>query len=283
MITVRMKGAVMGGLLAAGFVRRAAVELALVGSACGALGVQVVLRRMAFYTETLGHVAFPGVLVAAIAGKSLALGAAVTSAAAVALPLGRRRTALTGAVVSGALAAVIVLSSALDGFSKDLAAALVGSPLTVTPADLAVSAAVLTAVVAVLALLAKELLFGAFDPVGMRAAGYRERALDVAVRAVIAIVVATAVPAVGAILPLALLIGPAAAALLWTRRIAVATPLATVLGAAAGLAGLEISLRFRVATAATVAVICGVLFILAVATTHVIHQGTHSHRGGASP
>src|SRR5919201_1258516 len=103
----------MSALLTDGFtsfIGRAAVELVLVGAACGALGVHIVLRRLAFYTETVGHAAFPGILLAAITGQSLALGAAVTSAAVVTLPSGRPRTTVTGVVVSGALAVGVVLA-----------------------------------------------------------------------------------------------------------------------------------------------------------------------------
>ncbi|HEY7487191.1 MAG TPA: metal ABC transporter permease [Streptosporangiaceae bacterium] len=261
-----------------GFTGRAGVELVLAGAACGALGVQVVLRRLAFYTETVGHAAFPGILLAAVTGQSPVLGAAVTSAAVVTLPSGRSRTTVTGVMAGCALAIGVVLASASHGFSKDLAAALVGSPLTVTTRDLAVSAATLTLVVVLLALFGKELLYGAFDPATMRAAGYPVRALETTLRAAIAVIVATAVPAVGAVLPLALLIGPAGAALLWTRRIAVAAPLGACLGAAAGLAGLEISLHYRLATGATVTVLCGAVFLLAAATSRPIRPGITTTR-----
>jgi ABC-type Mn2+/Zn2+ transport system permease subunit len=46
------------------FARRALVELVLVGALCGAIGVHVALRRLAFFTGTLGHAAFPGLVAA---------------------------------------------------------------------------------------------------------------------------------------------------------------------------------------------------------------------------
>ncbi|HZE32550.1 MAG TPA: hypothetical protein VE198_14060 [Actinoallomurus sp.] len=73
----------------------------------------------------------------------------------------------------------------------------------------------------------------------------------------------------GATLPLALLVGLAAAALRWTRSIVPATMLGGVLGATAAAAGLALSLHYRVATAAGTAIICGALFTVAVITGHL--------------
>ena len=48
--------------------RRALVEAVLVGALCGVVGVHVVLRRLPFFTVTVAHATFPGVVLAAIIG-----------------------------------------------------------------------------------------------------------------------------------------------------------------------------------------------------------------------
>lgn len=254
-----------------GFAGRALMELTLLGAVCGVLGVQVVLRRLAFFTETLGHVAFLGIVVATVTQVDVKIGAGSAAMAAVALisrggDAARRHHQHTGVVVSGALALGVVLISAQPGFSKDLTAALVGSPLTVGSGDIVVTAAVAVLVAAVLTLGHKELVLAAFDPAATRALGYRARLIDGGLLALVGLTVVTAVPAVGSTLPLALLAGPAAAALLWTRSLVPATLLGGLLGAASAAAGLAISLHYRVATSAGIAVICGLLFALAVTT-----------------
>jgi ABC-type Mn2+/Zn2+ transport system permease subunit len=254
-----------------GFAGRAAVELVLVGTACGALGVQVVLRRLAFFTETLGHVVFLGIVAATVLGADLRLGAALAAAGAVALvgrgPVSTVRS--SGLVVSGALALGVVLVSARAGFSKDLTAALVGSPLTVGTGDIVMAGALAAGVAVVLAAVHKELLLAAFDPAAVRPLGYPARLVELGPPAMLALTVVTAAPAVGTTLPLALLVGPAATALLWTRRVVPATVLGGLLGALSAVAGLELSLRFRFAASATVAVLCGGLFLVAVAAARV--------------
>lgn len=254
-----------------GFAGRALAELVLTGSVCGVLGVQVVLRRLAFFTETLGHVAFLGIVVAAVIGTDAKLGAAAVVAIAVAA-MGRGGAAArsphqqSGVMVSGAPALGVVLISAQPGFSRDLTAALVGSPLAVGTGDITVAAAMAVVVSVVLTLGHKELTLAAFDPTAIRALGYRARLIDGGLLALLGATVVTAVPAVGATLPLALLVGPAASALLWTRRVVPATLLGGLLGAACAVAGLVVSLHYRVATAAGAAVICGAVFALATAT-----------------
>ena len=250
---------------------RALTELLLVGALCGVLGVQTVLRRLAFFTHTVGHISLLGIVAATVAGLDIKIGAALAATGAVAVMgrggiASRRQHQHSGVLVSGALALSVVLISAQPGFSKDLTAALVGSPLTAGTGDITVAAVITVLVATILTLGHKEFVFAAFDPVTTRSLGYRTRLIDGALLTLLAATIVTAVPAVGATLPLALLVGPAAGALLWTRRIVPATVLGGLLGAASGAAGLAVSLHYRVATAAGTAVICGALFAVAAAT-----------------
>ncbi len=48
--------------------RRALAEAVLVGGLCGAVGVHVVLRRLAFFAHAAAHAAFPGVVAASLLG-----------------------------------------------------------------------------------------------------------------------------------------------------------------------------------------------------------------------
>ncbi|GAA4490743.1 metal ABC transporter permease [Actinoallomurus oryzae] len=272
-----------------GFGVRAAAELIFTGATCGSLGVQVVLRRLAFFTETLGHVAFLGIVAATIVGSDIKLGAAVAAAGAVALS-GRGRIASgqpgrqSGILVSGALALGVVLISSRQGFSKDLTAALVGSPLTVTTGDIVVAGIVAACVVAVLAAVHKELLLAAFDPHVTQAFGYPARLIDTGLLSLLAVTVVTAAPAIGATLPLALLVGPSATALLWTRRVVPATVLGGLLAAGSAAAGLVLSLHYRLAASAASAILCGALFLLTLAAVRLGHlMAVFTRRQAAGP
>ncbi|MFB9832934.1 metal ABC transporter permease [Actinoallomurus acaciae] len=271
-----------------GFGVRATVESIFTGAACGSLGVQVVLRRLAFFTETLGHVAFLGIVAATIVGSDIKAGAAVATAGAVALA-GRGGIASgqpglrSGVLVSGALALGVVLISTRQGFSKDLTAALVGSPLTVTTGDIIAAGIVAACVAALLTAVHKELLLAAFDPHATRAFGYPARLIDMGLLSLLAVTVVTAAPAVGATLPLALLVGPPATALLWTRRVVPATVLGGLLAAGTAAAGLVLSLHYRLAASAAGAILCGALFLITLAARLGHRMTVLTRRQAAEP
>ena len=61
--------------LRSGIDRRALLEVALLGAVCGALGFWVVVERLSYAAESLSHGLLPGLVLAALAGAPLLLGA----------------------------------------------------------------------------------------------------------------------------------------------------------------------------------------------------------------
>lgn len=245
---------------------RAVIEVVLVGTLAGVVGVHVVLRRLSFFTMAMTHATFPGVVLAALIGANLYLGGALVGllvAGAVTL-LSRKQdtTAATGVVLSAGFALGVALMSAQAGFTKDLSAYLVGSVLTVQVSDVVTTAVIAAVVLLVVALLSKELVFGAFDAAGMRAAGYRVGLLDLVVLVLVEAVVVTAVPAVGTILSVALIVAPAAAARLWTDRIWATTLIAVAIGIGSGLGGLLISNLYNVAAGGSITLLAALAFVV---------------------
>jgi manganese/iron transport system permease protein len=178
-------------------------------------------------------------------------------------------TSAVGVTLSGAFALGVLLLSAQAGFSRDLTAYLVGSIVTVRPADLVTTALVAAAVLATLAALHKELVLGAFDRGGLAALGYPVLALDVVMLLLIEATVVSSIPAVGTILAVALIVAPAATARLWTERLRATMALAAALGATSGVVGVAISLQWR-AAGATIVLVAAALFAvsLVVAPRH---------------
>ena len=263
-------------LLQDGYARRALIEALLVGALCGLVGVHVVLRRLSFFTMAMTHATFPGVVLAALVGVDLLLGSGLFGVLVV---LGvswlttRPRSesaAAVGVVLSAGFALGVALLSAQAGFTRDLSAYLVGSIVTVQTGDLVKTALVLAAVALTLALVGKELVFGAFDRGGMVAAGYPAGRLDLLLLLVVELTVVTSVPAVGTIQAVALIVAPAAAARLWSDRIGPTTALAVLLGMASGVVGLAVSQAYEVAAgAAIVLAACG-FFVLSVVVAPVV-------------
>ncbi|AGL17055.1 metal ABC transporter permease [Actinoplanes sp. N902-109] len=255
---------------------RATAEVVLVGALAGLVGVQVVVRRLSFFTMALTHATFPGVVAASIIGVNMFIGGVVAGAvvavgvAALSRRRGQNAAAATGVVLAGGFALGTGLVATQQGFSRDLSAFLVGSVLTVTPRDLLTTAVVLGAVAVVLVVLARPLLFSGFDRAGARAAGFRPGVWDLVLLLTIEVVVVTVVPAVGTILALALIVAPAAAARLWTTRLGVITALAVGFGAVSGLGGLYASSRWNVAAGASITLTATGILLMSIVLTRSV-------------
>jgi ABC-type Mn2+/Zn2+ transport system permease subunit len=230
--------------------------------------VQVVLRRLSFFTMALTHATFPGVVAASIIGVNIFLGGALAGAvvalgvAALSRRRGQNAAAATGVMLSAGFALGAGLVATQNGFRRDLSSFLVGSVLTVTTRDLVTTAVVLVVVAAVLGVCARPLLFTGFDRAGARAAGFAVGAWDVVLLLLIEVVVVTVVPAVGTILALALIVAPAAAARLWSGRLGIVTGLAVLFGVVSGLGGLFASSRWNVAAGAAITLVATTILLV---------------------
>ena len=135
--------------LRSGIDRRALLELALVGGFCGALGFWVVTERLAYSAESLSHGLLPGLVLAALAGAPLLLGAAGGALVAAALIAFAARDARIGpdagtaVAVTGLVGLGALLALAPDSPQR-LEELLFGDPLGVTDGDLIAAGLLLT-------------------------------------------------------------------------------------------------------------------------------------------
>jgi ABC-type Mn2+/Zn2+ transport system permease subunit len=254
-------------------VHRAVVEAILVGALTGLVGVQVVLRRLSFFTMALTHATFPGVVAAAIIGVNIYLGGVLAGVvvalgvAALSRNRGQNAAAATGVLLSGGFALGVALVATQNGFSRDLSSFLVGSILTVSARDVATTALMLSLLIVVMSVTARPMLFTAFDADGARAAGIRTGTVDLVLLLSIEVVIVTAVPAIGTILAVALIVAPAAAARMWSDRLPVVTALAMTFGVLSGLIGLFVSGRFNVAAGAAITLSATTVLLLSLLLT----------------
>ena len=202
--------------LRSGIDRRAMLEVALLGSICGALGFWVVVERLATRPSRSRTGSCPGLVLAALAGAPLLLGAAGGVAVAATLIAVAARDprigpeAATGVVVTGLVGLGALLALSPDSPQR-LEELLFGDPLGVSDSDL-VAAAVLAVLGGIaLAVLHRPLSATAFDADGAAALGLRPGLVRLALLGLVAAAVAVAVQGLGALLSLALLVAPALA------------------------------------------------------------------------
>ena len=258
---------------ASGLMRRAFAEAVLAGALCGALGCFVLVRGLAFLGEGLAHTLLLGVVVAFLLGVPLglpvAVAAALTVAAAGAIAADRRFTAdvAMGVLLPSLFGLAIVLGAVGEGYRSQLEAALFGSILAVTGADLLAAAIVAAVTAAVLVVAGKELVLASFDRTTAVAMGYRVRLLDLVLLVLVGAAVIVGLRAVGNVLLAALLLGPPATARLLTRTFWPMVATAAAIGVAGGIAGLYLSWHADVGGGpAIVLVLAGAFAVVAVAS-----------------
>lgn len=227
-----------------GFMVRAFLGVSLIAVLCGVIGTFIMLKGLAFIGDAVAHAAFGGLVAAMLLGVPLQLGALTfgLGTAGLLTVLGRktklRADTSLAILFTGAFALGVLGLATRPNFAGDLSSLLVGSVLAIGPSDIywMLAAAVLTLVT--LSGAFRHLVFVAFDPVGAESAGLPVAWLQLLLLGLAALTVVVALPAVGAILVVALLITPAATASLLSRRIETVTALAVVLGLMATWAGL---------------------------------------------
>ena len=268
--------------------RRALAEVTLVGLACGALGVLVVLRRLSFIGDALGHCVVPGVVAGYLLHSSLegwGLGTALLSGAGMATV--RRHARLGGDTAiavqfTASFALGLALISTSRSYLTDLTEILFGNVLGVDATDLVVSAAAGLVVLTTLALLYRALVLVAFDPTGAEALGLPRARLDLLLYGLIALAIVSGAVAAGSLLVTALLIVPGAAARLVARSVGTQMLVAAFVGSLAGWIGLYASYYWRLASGGSVVLASVSLFAVVLVISHMLRSLRRSSHAAAA-
>jgi zinc/manganese transport system permease protein len=216
---------------------------AVLGLVGGLVGVFVVQRDMAFAVHGISELSFAGAAAALLFGFDVVTGSIVGSLLAAGLIgwLGSRardRNSIIGVLMPFGLGLGILFLSLYNGRSANRFSLLTGQIVSVQSAQLGWLVAICAAVLVGLLLIWRPLRFDSLDPQAAAARGVPTRWVSLGFMLLLGLVVAVAVHIIGALLVLALLVTPAAAAV----RVAsgpVAVPvLAASFGVAAAVGGI---------------------------------------------
>src|SRR4051812_66880 len=211
------------------------------------VGWFMVLRAQSYAGHTLSLVGFPGAAGAVWLGASASVGffAFCTAAALViaAVPRTTRRgfseeSAVIGTVQAFALACGLLFVSLYQGFLSGVNGLLFGSFLGITDAQVIGLVVVAVAVVVILTVITRPLLFASVDAGVAAARGVPVRALGFVFLLLLGTAAAAAAQITGALLVFALLVMPAAAAQRLTSSPSFSLLLTVVIGLAVTWAGL---------------------------------------------
>ena len=250
-----------------GISARALIEVALLGIAAGPLGCWVVLYGLSYSAESLSHALFPGLVIAALAGAPLVLGAGLGAlVAAPAIAFAARMPGVGGDTAVAVVVTTFVGLGALLALSPDTPAAvqelLFGDVLALTDGDLVLAAGLAVAVLAALRVVHGRLLVAGFDRSTARAFGAHPAAADLLLLLLVGAFTVVAVQALGSLLVLALLVAPAATAGLVSHRLVPMMALAAALACVGGAAGVYLSYHWGTAGGASIAAVVTATYAL---------------------
>ncbi len=241
------------------FMREALLASCLAGATLGYLGIFIVLRRTVFLGAALPQLAALGVagaIVAGVAPVAGALSGALLGTALLSLVPARSRIPPDGVVgIAFALASslsILLLAGSSQGESHVLQI-LSGDILGATSEEISWMAAVFGVAALVHVVSWKEFLYVSYDAEMAETLGLRVRFWDGLLFFTIGASVAISLRVGGAIVSFAFLVGPASAALLFSRSLRTIVVLAVLFGVLAAAAGLTLSFRYDLPSGPTIA------------------------------
>ena len=255
------------------FMVRGLTAAVLTGIVCAVIGVYVVVRGLAFFGDALAHSILPGVAV----GYLLTDGAreplfwwGTGTAVVVSLVIGavskgariKQDTAI-GIIFAGMFALGIAIISTVKSYTVDLTHFLFGDVLGVSGNQLITIAIFSVLILLLVIAFYKEFLVLTFDPTLAATLRIPTRVFEYLQLVLIALTVAVSFQAVGVALMVAMLITPAAAAYLLTKRLPIMMILAAIIASFSGVIGLYLSYYVNVASGPAIVLVATSFFILA--------------------
>jgi manganese/iron transport system permease protein len=251
------------------FMRNAIVIGFLVGILCPVVGTYLIVQRMALYGDVIAHAVLPGLSLSFFLKIDIAIGAFISGilgAATISWIRSQSRVKVDAAMAltfSSFFSIGIVLISVLKN-NIDLDSFLFGDILGTTNTDIYRTASVTAIILAVVWLFYKELLFYTFDRTGAESVGLPVKFIHLGFMSAITLTVIASMQAVGVILVISLLVGPALTAYLLVKELHQMMILGAIIGAFASLSGVYISFYLKnIPSGPAIVIVSSGLFILA--------------------
>lgn len=250
------------------FMQRAFLAGVIIAILASISGTFVVLRRYSLIGETLAHAALLGVAVGLVAEFN-PLWSAVLFALLAAWIIEYLRSAFAlysdavlAILLSGSLAAAIIIVSLGGAFNNSLFAYLFGSILAVSSEDIVVISFFGALSLILLLVFSKEFYFIAYDEEVAKTSGIKVDLLNFLLVSVVAIIIALSIRVVGSLLISALMIVPTIAALRFRVGFTKTVLLSLLIALLSVFLGMTLSFHFSLPSGATIVLCVVALFIL---------------------
>jgi zinc/manganese transport system permease protein len=274
-----------GALL--GLVRNSLIAGAVLGVVGGLTGTFVIMRDLPFAVHGISELSFAGAAGALLLGASVAGGSIAGALAAAALigVLGARardRGSVIGVLMPFGLGLGVLFLSLYKGRSANKFGLLTGQIVAIDTPHLSWLLGTSAVVLACLAVMWRPLAFAGLDPDVAAARGVPVRSLSLLFMLVLGLAVAVSVQVVGALLVLALLCTPAAAAVRVSASPVLVPVLSAVLATVSVVGGILLSIGSTIPVSPYVTTISFALYGVCRAAGAVrARRGWAVRRGGS--
>ena len=250
------------------FMRNAIAIGVLVGILCPVVGSYLIVQRMAMLGDVIAHCVLPGLSISFFLGVDILIGAfgsGILGALLIAWIRSQTRVKVDAAMAltfSTFFALGVTLITVLKN-KLDLDSFLFGDILGVTPYDIGRTSAIAILILLVVKLFYKELLFYTFDKTGAQAVGLPINTIYFGFMAAITLTIIASMQAVGVILVISLLVGPALTAYLLVKELHQMMIVGAILGAIASISGVYLSYYQNLPSGPAIVLVSSSLFLLA--------------------
>lgn len=230
-----------------GLVQNSIIAGAVLGIIGGLIGVFVMQRDMAFAVHGISELSFAGAAAALLLGVNVVAGSLVGSLIA-ALMIGllgakaRDRNSIIGVLMPFGLGLGILFLALYPGRSSNKFGLLTGQIISVDSPQLGMLIGISVLVLVVLVAIWRPLSFDSLDPEVAAARGVPSRTMALTFMVLLGLTVAVSVQIIGALLVLALLVTPAAAALRVSSSPVLVPVLSMIFGFVSAVGGILLAL-----------------------------------------
>jgi len=260
------------------FLQNAVIAATLASIVCGITGTFVVVKKITFISGGIAHAVLGGVGIAFYLRMPPIIGAFVVAILAavtiglVKLKAHQHENTVISALWAMGMAVGVIFMYLTPGYSADLLSYLFGNILMVSSTNLIILAGLNVFIILIVIIFYRQFVAITYDEEQARLRGLPVDFLYILLLCIIALTIVVLIQIVGIILVIALLSLPAAIAGLFTRTLHGMIFSAIGLGLVFTLAGIALSFSANIPTGATIIIICGISYLIAINLSRVIRK-----------
>ena len=247
------------------FFSRAVVVGMMAGLLCGVMGVYITTRRMSYIAHGLSHAILGGAVLSYVLGLNFYIGSGIWGFGAALLIqyLTSRKIysdAAIGIVTTASFALGVAVISTYRKFSQNFEAALFGNVLGIGPTDLWIVTGVTVALLGLIFVFYRPLLFWCFDREVAQVHGVPVFAMDTLFALMLAALLVATLQVLGVTLIISAVVIPASISRLLSDRVGYMMVISGTVGAAIAFVGIYLSYYFDIAYGASVVLLSPLVF-----------------------